>query len=203
MWLFCLFQTYGLHHQDQNSVEMCTFVCKVHEDSPAQQAGLKVGEFTTRNCHKVCNNLGNISARWEQVTEPYFPVMAGQHCSFSLLGSLILSSTLNCRRSDNLAFCVAHFCFFCPHHCFFPSSNRRFSFTSYIPHTLGLLFAASPCKRGDFIASDNLRWFLRERKTGFCVGASQRRRLRLTSHRAWSCADIWNAVAKPSKYGSA
>nr|XP_046200251.1 general receptor for phosphoinositides 1-associated scaffold protein-like [Oncorhynchus gorbuscha] len=37
-------QTYGLHHQDQNSVEMCTFVCKVHDDSPAQQAGLKVGD---------------------------------------------------------------------------------------------------------------------------------------------------------------
>lgn len=37
-------QTYGLHHQDENSVEMCTFVCKVHNDSPAQQAGLKVGD---------------------------------------------------------------------------------------------------------------------------------------------------------------
>ncbi|XP_034392583.1 general receptor for phosphoinositides 1-associated scaffold protein [Cyclopterus lumpus] len=37
-------QTYGLHHQDQNAVEMCTFVCKVHDDSPAQQAGLKVGD---------------------------------------------------------------------------------------------------------------------------------------------------------------
>ncbi|XP_029689396.1 general receptor for phosphoinositides 1-associated scaffold protein [Takifugu rubripes] len=37
-------QTYGLHHPDQNSVEMCTFVCKVHDDSPAQQAGLKVGD---------------------------------------------------------------------------------------------------------------------------------------------------------------
>ncbi|KAM9344472.1 general receptor for phosphoinositides 1-associated scaffold protein [Pholidichthys leucotaenia] len=37
-------QTYGLHHQDQNSVEMCTFVCKVHSDSPAQKAGLKVGD---------------------------------------------------------------------------------------------------------------------------------------------------------------
>ncbi|KAF6721277.1 General receptor for phosphoinositides 1-associated scaffold protein [Oryzias melastigma] len=36
--------TYGLHHQDQNSVEMCTFVCKVHDNSPAQQAGLKVGD---------------------------------------------------------------------------------------------------------------------------------------------------------------
>ncbi|KAM7405157.1 hypothetical protein PAMP_012441 [Pampus punctatissimus] len=37
-------QTYGLHHQDQNSVEMCTFVCKVHNDSAAQQAGLRVGD---------------------------------------------------------------------------------------------------------------------------------------------------------------
>ncbi|AWP10195.1 putative general receptor for phosphoinositides 1-associated scaffold protein [Scophthalmus maximus] len=37
-------QTYGLHHQDQNSVEMCTFVCKVHGESPALQAGLKVGD---------------------------------------------------------------------------------------------------------------------------------------------------------------
>ncbi|CAL8367096.1 unnamed protein product [Lota lota] len=37
-------QTYGLHHQDQNLVEMCTFVCKVHDNSPAQQAGLKVGD---------------------------------------------------------------------------------------------------------------------------------------------------------------
>ncbi|KAM9445150.1 general receptor for phosphoinositides 1-associated scaffold protein [Clarias gariepinus] len=37
-------QTYGLHHQDENSVEMCTFVCKVHEDSPAKLAGLKVGD---------------------------------------------------------------------------------------------------------------------------------------------------------------
>ncbi|XP_041712416.1 general receptor for phosphoinositides 1-associated scaffold protein isoform X3 [Coregonus clupeaformis] len=40
-------QTYGLHHQDENSVEMCTFVCKVHDDSPAQQAGLKVGDTIT------------------------------------------------------------------------------------------------------------------------------------------------------------
>ncbi|XP_076874835.1 general receptor for phosphoinositides 1-associated scaffold protein [Brachyhypopomus gauderio] len=37
-------QTYGLHHQDENSVEMCTFVCRVHEDSPAKLAGLKVGD---------------------------------------------------------------------------------------------------------------------------------------------------------------
>eukprot|EP00066_Takifugu_rubripes_P001985 XP_003963572.1 PREDICTED: general receptor for phosphoinositides 1-associated scaffold protein [Takifugu rubripes] len=29
------------NNPDQNSVEMCTFVCKVHDDSPAQQAGLK------------------------------------------------------------------------------------------------------------------------------------------------------------------
>ncbi|CAL1606455.1 unnamed protein product [Knipowitschia caucasica] len=37
-------QTYGLHRQDQNTVEMCTFVCKVHGDSPAQRSGLKVGD---------------------------------------------------------------------------------------------------------------------------------------------------------------
>ncbi|XP_005986359.1 general receptor for phosphoinositides 1-associated scaffold protein [Latimeria chalumnae] len=37
-------QTYGLHHQDENSVEMCTFVCRVHEESPAHLAGLKIGD---------------------------------------------------------------------------------------------------------------------------------------------------------------
>ncbi|XP_053705662.1 general receptor for phosphoinositides 1-associated scaffold protein [Synchiropus splendidus] len=37
-------QTYGLHHPQQSSLEMCTFVCKVHEDSPAHRAGLKVGD---------------------------------------------------------------------------------------------------------------------------------------------------------------
>uniref|UniRef100_A0A3B4XPM7 Trafficking regulator and scaffold protein tamalin n=1 Tax=Seriola lalandi dorsalis TaxID=1841481 RepID=A0A3B4XPM7_SERLL len=42
-------QTYGLHHQDQNSVEMCTFVCKVHGDSPAQEAGLKVDTIASVN----------------------------------------------------------------------------------------------------------------------------------------------------------
>ncbi|KAL2103910.1 hypothetical protein ACEWY4_000778 [Coilia grayii] len=36
-------QTYGLHHQNENSVEMCTFVCKVHDGSPAKLSGLKVG----------------------------------------------------------------------------------------------------------------------------------------------------------------
>ncbi|XP_048097546.1 general receptor for phosphoinositides 1-associated scaffold protein [Alosa alosa] len=36
-------QTYGLHHQNENSVEMCTFVCRVHNHSPAKLAGLKVG----------------------------------------------------------------------------------------------------------------------------------------------------------------
>ncbi|NXD31337.1 GRASP protein, partial [Spelaeornis formosus] len=38
------FQTYGLHHQDRNSVEMFTFVCRVHDGSPAEAAGLKAGE---------------------------------------------------------------------------------------------------------------------------------------------------------------
>ncbi|KAJ8370063.1 hypothetical protein SKAU_G00100910 [Synaphobranchus kaupii] len=37
-------QTYGLHHQNENSVEMCTFVYKVHEGSPAHNAGLRVGD---------------------------------------------------------------------------------------------------------------------------------------------------------------
>lgn len=39
-----LFQTYGLHHQDRNSVEMFTFVCRVHGGSPAEAAGLKAGK---------------------------------------------------------------------------------------------------------------------------------------------------------------
>lgn len=38
------FQTYGLHHQDRKSVEMFTFVCRVHGGSPAEAAGLKAGE---------------------------------------------------------------------------------------------------------------------------------------------------------------
>ncbi|KAG2468686.1 GRASP protein, partial [Polypterus senegalus] len=36
--------TYGVHHQNDNAVEMCTFVCRVHENSPALTAGLKVGD---------------------------------------------------------------------------------------------------------------------------------------------------------------
>ncbi|KAM8976493.1 protein TAMALIN [Pelodytes ibericus] len=38
-------QTYGLHHQDKNSVEMFTFVCRVHDGSPAQLCGLKLGDI--------------------------------------------------------------------------------------------------------------------------------------------------------------
>uniref|UniRef100_A0A803VUH4 Trafficking regulator and scaffold protein tamalin n=1 Tax=Ficedula albicollis TaxID=59894 RepID=A0A803VUH4_FICAL len=41
------FQTYGLHHQDRNSVEMFTFVCRVHDGSPAEAAGLKAGDTIT------------------------------------------------------------------------------------------------------------------------------------------------------------
>ncbi|NXP59712.1 GRASP protein, partial [Chloropsis cyanopogon] len=40
-------QTYGLHHQDRNSVEMFTFVCRVHDSSPAEAAGLKAGDTIT------------------------------------------------------------------------------------------------------------------------------------------------------------
>ncbi|KAH0629188.1 hypothetical protein JD844_011064 [Phrynosoma platyrhinos] len=39
-------QTYGLHHQDTKRVEMFTFVCRVHDGSPAQVAGLKPGNQT-------------------------------------------------------------------------------------------------------------------------------------------------------------
>ncbi|XP_049675217.1 protein TAMALIN isoform X2 [Accipiter gentilis] len=40
-------QTYGLHHQDRKSVEMFTFVCRVHGGSPAEAAGLKAGDTIT------------------------------------------------------------------------------------------------------------------------------------------------------------
>ncbi|XP_030324055.1 general receptor for phosphoinositides 1-associated scaffold protein isoform X1 [Calypte anna] len=40
-------QTYGLHHQERNSVEMFTFVCRVHGGSPAEAAGLKAGDTIT------------------------------------------------------------------------------------------------------------------------------------------------------------
>ncbi|NXX99107.1 GRASP protein, partial [Centropus bengalensis] len=41
------FQTYGLHHQDRNHVEMFTFVCRVHGGSAAEAAGLKAGDTIT------------------------------------------------------------------------------------------------------------------------------------------------------------
>lgn len=65
---FCVFQTYGLHHQDQNSVEMCTFVCKVHDDSPAQQAGLKVGKFVFL-CESKITQLGKWGKRQEVLVQ--------------------------------------------------------------------------------------------------------------------------------------
>lgn len=37
-------QTYGLHHREEQRVEMVTFVCRVHESSPAQRAGLTPGD---------------------------------------------------------------------------------------------------------------------------------------------------------------
>lgn len=42
---------------------MCTFVCKVHEDSPAQQAGLKVGECVLVQPCLSLKYLENISVR--------------------------------------------------------------------------------------------------------------------------------------------
>lgn len=69
------FQTYGLHHQDRNSVEMFTFVCRVHDGSPAEAAGLKAGEHI----------LGGARSRWrgpssgEQppLNPPAHPVLQG------------------------------------------------------------------------------------------------------------------------------
>ncbi|XP_010211427.1 PREDICTED: general receptor for phosphoinositides 1-associated scaffold protein [Tinamus guttatus] len=40
-------QTYGLHHQERNRVEMFTFVCRVHDGSPAAAAGLQAGDTIT------------------------------------------------------------------------------------------------------------------------------------------------------------
>ncbi|XP_043939748.1 protein TAMALIN [Protopterus annectens] len=37
-------QTYGVHRQDDNTVEMLTFVCRVHKNSVAEVAGLKQGD---------------------------------------------------------------------------------------------------------------------------------------------------------------
>ncbi|XP_041806631.1 cytohesin-interacting protein [Chelmon rostratus] len=38
-------QTYGLKLKDSSAVEMCTFVCKVQEDSAAESAGLTAGDI--------------------------------------------------------------------------------------------------------------------------------------------------------------
>ncbi|KAJ8255772.1 hypothetical protein COCON_G00196360 [Conger conger] len=37
-------QTYGLQQKESSTVEMCTFVCKVQEHSPAEVAGLTTGD---------------------------------------------------------------------------------------------------------------------------------------------------------------
>lgn len=38
-------QTYGLQQKDSSAVQMCTFVCKVQEDSAAESAGLTAGDI--------------------------------------------------------------------------------------------------------------------------------------------------------------
>uniref|UniRef100_A0A8C5PYW7 Cytohesin 1 interacting protein n=1 Tax=Leptobrachium leishanense TaxID=445787 RepID=A0A8C5PYW7_9ANUR len=40
-------QTYKLQHQNAYAMEMCTYVCKVHENSPSSCAGLKKGDMLT------------------------------------------------------------------------------------------------------------------------------------------------------------
>lgn len=49
LWL----QTYGLQLKDSSAVEMCTFVRKVQEDSPAESAGLTAGETPTSSVQAV------------------------------------------------------------------------------------------------------------------------------------------------------
>ncbi|XP_034648515.1 general receptor for phosphoinositides 1-associated scaffold protein [Trachemys scripta elegans] len=57
-------QTYGLHHQDKKSVEMFTFVCRVHEGSPAQTAGLTPGDTIT-----AVNGLNVEGIRHREIVE--------------------------------------------------------------------------------------------------------------------------------------
>ncbi|XP_007888106.1 cytohesin-interacting protein [Callorhinchus milii] len=38
-------QTCGLGHKNTNALEMCTFICKVHDNSPSHLAGLKAGDI--------------------------------------------------------------------------------------------------------------------------------------------------------------
>ncbi|NXW09998.1 GRASP protein, partial [Fregetta grallaria] len=59
-------QTYGLHHQDRNSVEMFTFVCRVHGGSPAEAAGLKAGEH-------IPGGAGGAPAVGTSIPEPVPP----------------------------------------------------------------------------------------------------------------------------------
>ncbi|XP_053545932.1 cytohesin-interacting protein [Bombina bombina] len=40
-------QTYKLQHHNLFALEMCTYVCKVHENSPSSHAGLKIGDMLT------------------------------------------------------------------------------------------------------------------------------------------------------------
>ncbi|KAM9115218.1 protein TAMALIN [Pangshura tecta] len=57
-------QTYGLHHQDKKCVEMFTFVCRVHEGSPAQLAGLSPGDTIT-----AVNGLNVEGIRHREIVE--------------------------------------------------------------------------------------------------------------------------------------
>ncbi|KAM4626982.1 cytohesin-interacting protein [Discoglossus pictus] len=40
-------QTYKLQHHSAYALEVCTYVCKVHENSPSSHAGLKIGDMLT------------------------------------------------------------------------------------------------------------------------------------------------------------
>ncbi|KAE8581144.1 hypothetical protein XENTR_v10024679 [Xenopus tropicalis] len=48
-------QTYKLQHQNVHAYEMCTYVCRVHDNSPSSRAGLKIGDML-KTVNGVCTD---------------------------------------------------------------------------------------------------------------------------------------------------
>ncbi|XP_073069603.1 protein TAMALIN isoform X1 [Manis javanica] len=80
-------QTYGLHHREEQRVEMVTFVCRVHESSPAQLAGLTPGDTIAS-----VNGLNVEGIRHREIVDiikasgnvlRYVQVSVGRQASFS------------------------------------------------------------------------------------------------------------------------
>eukprot|EP00079_Xenopus_tropicalis_P039016 XP_017952787.1 PREDICTED: cytohesin-interacting protein [Xenopus tropicalis] len=47
--------TYKLQHQNVHAYEMCTYVCRVHDNSPSSRAGLKIGDML-KTVNGVCTD---------------------------------------------------------------------------------------------------------------------------------------------------